>query len=183
MRERMSPMRRTKGRFVMAGWKALAVAPAGSAEAADLPPVPKLPAPEAEEFSGWYLRGDLGLGVAAARPELQNVPNPVATGVSAGLLSPAASQAFNNTTLSSFGMIDARRRLSVQQLAPHGRHAGILRRRQSAIVLHTDRFGLAGPRRPAAICGLLSRRRFVGGRAHMNMRGPPRIRRRCWTRR
>ncbi len=98
----------------MAGLKALAVAAgvavlrAGLAEAADLlPPAPTLPAPAAEEFSGWYLRGDVGLGVAMSESHLQNSPDPIAAGVSSGFLSPDASQSFNNTTLSPFSMIDA----------------------------------------------------------------------------
>ena len=63
--------------------------------------------PAVAEFNGWYLRGDVGLGVnAATPPELQNAPDPIATGVASGFLSPAATQAFNNTTLSPFGMTD-----------------------------------------------------------------------------
>ncbi len=79
------------------------------AAAVDLPPVPQLPPASAPEpaFGGWYLRGDIGAGIEAGAPNLQTVPDPVATGVSSGFLSPYASQAFSNTTLSSFGMIDA----------------------------------------------------------------------------
>jgi opacity protein-like surface antigen len=83
---------------VAVGWGALA-------QAADLPPAPRLPAPTVAEFSGWYLRGDVGIGIASA-PDLENLPDPIATGVSSGFLSTSASQAFNNTTLSPFGMID-----------------------------------------------------------------------------
>jgi opacity protein-like surface antigen len=97
----------------MAALKALvvaagvAVASRGLAQAADLlPPAPTLPPPAPEGFGGWYLRGDVGFGVAAARPNLQNEPDPVATGVSSGFLSPYASESFNNTTLSSSGMFD-----------------------------------------------------------------------------
>src|SRR5271165_3309170 len=50
-------MRRTTGRF------------GGAADAADLlPPAPRLPPPPVEEFSGWYLRGDVGLGFASQEP-------------------------------------------------------------------------------------------------------------------
>jgi opacity protein-like surface antigen len=58
------------------------------------------------EFGGWYLRGDVGIGVNATTPELQNTPDPIATGVASGFLSSSATQAFNNSTLSPFGMID-----------------------------------------------------------------------------
>ena len=85
-----------------------AAAACGWADAADLlPPAPPLPpAPAAAEFGGWYLRGDVGLGLASGTPELQNIPDPIATGLGSGFLSSAAYQAFNNTTLSSSGMID-----------------------------------------------------------------------------
>jgi hypothetical protein len=49
------------------------------------------------DFNGWYLRGDVGLGVNAAAPELQDAPDPIASGVASGFLSPAAAQAYNNT--------------------------------------------------------------------------------------
>jgi opacity protein-like surface antigen len=58
-----------------------------------------------EEFSGWYLRGDVGWGVAE-NPVLENYPDPIASGVSSGALSSNAAEAFNNTTLSPFGMVD-----------------------------------------------------------------------------
>ena len=102
----------SKGIVVMAELRALvlagclAAASGGFASAADLlPPAPALP-PPAVEFSGWYLRGDVGLGANFSAPELKNTPDPIATGVASGFLSPAAMQSFNNTTLSSFGMID-----------------------------------------------------------------------------
>ncbi len=99
----------------MANLKALAiavgvaVAPGGIARAADLPPAPRLPAPTpvVEDFGGWYLRGDVGAGINTTAPDLQTIPDPVAAGVASGLLSTQASQAFNNTTLSPFGLIDA----------------------------------------------------------------------------
>jgi opacity protein-like surface antigen len=97
----------------MLDWRALALAASlavgssGAARAVDLPPAPRLPspAPAAEDFSGFYLRGDVGAGINVA-PNLETTPNPVATGVASGYLSPFASQAFNNTTLSPSGMID-----------------------------------------------------------------------------
>ena len=100
--------------FTMTKLKALALAGAVAAAwgrlaiAADLPPAPPLPPPsppDFEEFSGWYLRGDVGMGIATA-PNLENKPDPVALGVSTGFLSPYANQGFYNTTLSPFGMID-----------------------------------------------------------------------------
>ena len=86
---------------VAAAWGRLAIA-------ADLPPAPPLPPPSPPDFgdfSGWYLRGDVGMGIATA-PNLENKPDPVALGVSSGFLSPYANQGFYNTTLSPFGMID-----------------------------------------------------------------------------
>lgn len=65
-----------------------------------------MPATSEEPFNGWYLRGDVGLGVAAAEPRLVSMPDPVAAGVASGLLSPAAYRTFDNATLPPFGMID-----------------------------------------------------------------------------
>ena len=78
----------------MAKYRALIIAGgaffalARSAGAADLlPPPPALepPPPAAVEFNGWYLRGDVGLGVSANAPSLYNSPDPIASG-RAGLL-------------------------------------------------------------------------------------------------
>lgn len=80
----------------------------GGAFAADLlPPPPAIePAPvavaaPASEFGGgWYLRGDIGLGMSANTPSFQTTPNPLA-----GL--PAdAYETFNNPSMSSFGLFD-----------------------------------------------------------------------------
>jgi opacity protein-like surface antigen len=75
----------------------IAAASCGWANAADLPPAPSLLAPEPAEaqFGGWYLRGDIGVGVNSTEPQLQTAPNLV-----------AAAQTFSDTTLSPFGMID-----------------------------------------------------------------------------
>lgn len=87
----------------------LVLAGGGLAEAVDLPPAPTLPASasSSEPFSGWFLRGDVELGVAAAEPNLVSVPGPVAAGASSGLLSPAAREAFGQASQSAFGMVDA----------------------------------------------------------------------------
>jgi opacity protein-like surface antigen len=70
------------------------------ATAADLlppPPMPEPPPPVAE-FSGWYLRGDIGAAFNnASNLNLQNSPNPLASGGYDG----TASQSFNNTTVSA----------------------------------------------------------------------------------
>jgi opacity protein-like surface antigen len=76
-----------------------------SAGAADLlPPPPALepPPPAALEFNGWYLRGDVGLGVNATKPSLAVSPNPLAIGG----YSAAATNDFYNPTLSSSGIFD-----------------------------------------------------------------------------
>ncbi len=98
----------------MAIWKQVVIAAGVSlasmtlAVAADLPPAPALPPATPDgQFGGWYLRGDLGAGIVAGAPDLANIPDPIATGVSSGFLSPYSTQAFNNTSISSFGMIDA----------------------------------------------------------------------------
>lgn len=85
-------------RLALAG---IPVVSCGWANAADLPPAPSLPEQTAEEeFSGWYLRGDVGGGVNLARPELETAPevNAASSGAAAGR--------FDNATLSPFGMVD-----------------------------------------------------------------------------
>ena len=79
---------------------------AGLAQAADLPPAPQLPAAASEpDFGGWYLRGDVGAGINASAPQLETLPDPVATGVTNGFLSSQTVGDFNNTTLSPTGTI------------------------------------------------------------------------------
>jgi opacity protein-like surface antigen len=99
----------------MAGLKALTLAGAAvltlvtGASAADLLPAPPPlePLPPVADFSGWYLRGDVGIGLSSANVDLQNSPDPL-LGTSPGGLpySSAATEAFNNTTLSESGMFD-----------------------------------------------------------------------------
>jgi opacity protein-like surface antigen len=70
------------------------------ASAADLPPAPSLPPAAAETpFSGWYLRGDIGVGVNSAEPELRAAPDPFAP----GLAGPAT---WRSASLSPSGMAD-----------------------------------------------------------------------------
>ena len=92
--------------FVIAA--GVALASGGLASAADLPPAPRLPtpAPVVEDFGGWYLRGDVGVGLNATSVDLQNYPDPIATGISSDFLSSQANQAYNNTTLSPFALMD-----------------------------------------------------------------------------
>ncbi len=94
----------------MANLRALILASAAlvglgrAALAADLLPPPPViePAPPAAEFGGWYLRGDVGLSTNSSSIDLENVPNPLAT----GFYSAAATQSFNNTSLSSSMLFD-----------------------------------------------------------------------------
>ena len=82
--------------------------------AADLlPAAPQLQPlpPEPQDFSGWYLRGDIGVGVNVDNIGLKNSPDPLALGgYSVGgasyAYSPAATEAFNNTSLSGNGQFD-----------------------------------------------------------------------------
>ena len=94
----------------MAKYRALIIAGgaffalARSAGAADLlppPPVLEAPPPAAMEFNGWYLRGDVGLGVNATKPSLAVSPDPLPGGYSA-----AATNDFYNPTISASGIFD-----------------------------------------------------------------------------
>ena len=97
-----------------ADWRALvlavgAILAAGrGALAVDLPPPPDLPPATAasEEFSGWYLRGDLGLGLETA-PGPGSVTRAPAPGFALPLLSPFAVSSFHDTTPTASGTIDA----------------------------------------------------------------------------
>ena len=77
------------------------------ARAVDLPPAPALPPAETSSnaFSGWYLRGDLGVGIETA-PKLAPASGAFTAGVPLPLLSPFAVSSFPNTTLSPSGTID-----------------------------------------------------------------------------
>jgi opacity protein-like surface antigen len=73
------------------------------ATAADLlppPPMPEPPAPVAE-FSGWYLRGDIGMAVNANTPNLVASPDPLPGGYATG-----ANESFTNTSISSSELAD-----------------------------------------------------------------------------
>lgn len=86
----------------------------GAATAADLPP-PPIPEPAPylapaaiAEFSGWYLRGDVGIGIND-RPKFKTSPDPVLTGTPpAGVtFTSAPTYGFQNENLSASGFIDA----------------------------------------------------------------------------
>ena len=94
----------------MARLKALSMASAAvfalasSAYAADLlPPPPALePAPPVTpEFSGWYLRGDIGMAVNSSSIDLTTSPDPIALNSI-----PDANEGYSNTTLSSSELFD-----------------------------------------------------------------------------
>jgi len=95
--------------FLLAG--ATLVAASSLAGAADLLPpapaeLPPAPAVGAAEFGGWYLRGDIGVGINAGAINPSISPDPIATGRASGFLSANATNTFNNTTLSSSAMFD-----------------------------------------------------------------------------
>jgi opacity protein-like surface antigen len=85
----------------------------GAAFAADLPPPPppSEPAPyvapvaAAAEFSGWYLRGDVGIGFND-RPKLKTTPDPLLSPAPAGVTLTSSSYGFNNQDLSASGAVD-----------------------------------------------------------------------------
>lgn len=84
-----------------------------AAFAADLPPPPMLepaPAPYAAvaEFSGWYLRGDVGVGIND-RPRLKTSPDPLAVlgGIGNGVTLTSSTYSFQNQDLTSSGLISA----------------------------------------------------------------------------
>ncbi len=86
---------------------ALGLAIPGHALAVDLPPAPSLPpaAASTEDFSGWYLRGDVGAGFEPA-PDLRAV-GPIAAAAPGGPASPDAVSSFGKATLSPSATLDA----------------------------------------------------------------------------
>jgi len=92
--------------FIIASGALFALA--RSAAAADLlPPPPALePPPPVMEFGGWYLRGDVGMGWNATAPSLAVSPDPLAVGIAGGTLDSAATNTFNNSTISASGIFD-----------------------------------------------------------------------------
>ena len=94
----------------MAGFKGLAlasvvfVAAAASASAADLLPPPPalepLPPASSADFSGWYLRGDVGVGASANNPSFASSPNPLIG------LDASATNNFYNSTISGSSFFD-----------------------------------------------------------------------------
>ena len=98
-------MARFKAVVIAAG---VALASGGLVKAADLPPAPRLPAPVpvVEDFSGWYLRGDIGFGVAASAPNSRTARSD-RNGVSSGFLSPSAYRVLQqHHSVSPSGMFD-----------------------------------------------------------------------------
>jgi opacity protein-like surface antigen len=99
-------MAKLKG-LILAGGALLALSRA--AAAADLlPPAPALepPPPAAVEFTGWYLRGDVGVGVNANTPNLVNIPDPIATGLASHYFTGTPTQSFDNPTISAAANFD-----------------------------------------------------------------------------
>ena len=98
----------------MAKFRALTIAGAALlaltrlASAADLlPPPPALeplpPPMMSADLGGWYLRGDIGMAVSNSSPSMANLPDPLAGNPFWGV---GATQAFNNTTISSSQTFD-----------------------------------------------------------------------------
>lgn len=95
-------------------WRVVAIASAlgltsGGALAVDLPPAPDLPplaagAEGANDFSGWYLRGDLGAGLGTA-PDLASAGSS-AVAVPGAPVAPSAAISFGRATMSPSGALD-----------------------------------------------------------------------------
>lgn len=88
-----------------------ATALSSAAFAADLPPPPALepvPYAAAAEFSGWYLRGDVGVGINN-RPKLRTSPDPLAVlgPIGNGVTLTSSTYGFNNLDLSSSALVSA----------------------------------------------------------------------------
>ena len=86
-----------------------------AANAADLPLAP-IPVPVVQEFSGWYLRGDIGM----TNQQINSLTNVVAPGTSVG----TKFLQFDSAPMFSLGA-----GLPVQQLAARRRHRRISRQR------------------------------------------------------
>jgi opacity protein-like surface antigen len=73
------------------------------AQAADLlpPPPPMEPAPMvSQEFSGWYLRGDVGMGIQSNNVSVSTSPNPLLA------LGPGGTNNYYNSSISSSTLFD-----------------------------------------------------------------------------
>ena len=161
-----------------ANWTALAIgaglilASVECALAADLPPAPSLPqaGPSSEDFSGWYLRGDLGAGFEPA-PALNAAADPIASIVPGGVLSPYGTGSFRNSTLSPSGTIDAG---VGYVLNPWLRMDGTLEYRFGAELRSS--LAIVDPA-PLGGGGTLFRRRRASRRRLLDRRAPQRLRR------
>jgi opacity protein-like surface antigen len=88
--------------LIIAGGALFALArAAGAADLLPPPPALEPPPPPPMEFNGWYLRGDVGIGMNAATPSLAVSPNPLP-----GAYSAAATNDFYNPTISASGIFD-----------------------------------------------------------------------------
>lgn len=93
--------------LILAGGAVLALTCA--AAAADLlPPAPAMEPPASPapvEFSGWYLRGDLGIGMSAIAPNIVQTPDPIASAAPGYFLGTPTDGSYNNS-ISAAGMFD-----------------------------------------------------------------------------
>jgi opacity protein-like surface antigen len=93
--------------LIIAGGALFALArAAGAADLLPPPPALEPPPPTAYEFNGWYLRGDVGIGMNATTPSLAVSPDVLAAGIAGGTLDAAATNTFYNPTISASGIFD-----------------------------------------------------------------------------
>jgi opacity protein-like surface antigen len=87
-----------KALFIASG---VIVGMTGLAQAADLlpPPPPMEPAP-IQEFSGWYLRGDVGMAINTSNVSVSTNPNPLAA------LGPGGTNNYYNSSMSASTLFD-----------------------------------------------------------------------------
>jgi opacity protein-like surface antigen len=93
--------------LMLAGGALIALSPA--AVAADLlPPAPALepPSPAAAEFSGWYLRGDVGIGANVNTPGIVQTPDVLSSSIWGGWYDSAATETSYNNSISAAGIFD-----------------------------------------------------------------------------
>ena len=164
----------------MAKYRALIIAGgaffalARAAGAADLlPPPPALepPPPAAMEFNGWYLRGDVGIGISANTPNLSQLARPAAGRIAQRLLHRRADRTSSTIRRSPprGSSISASAISSTTGSAPTSPANTAADRTSSRSYVLNDPTN-TGTRQSDPVAGLLSRRPLVVGRPGQRLR-------------